>query len=134
MFDALLERVNRDLGRHGSHFTPSSVVKCMIDVLNPRSTDTLYDPSCGSGELLVTAAQHGAESVSGQAMNGRPLRMTLLNLSMHGKEADLRIGAPEILPGAFAGEQFDVVLSNPPFGIMLPGRYRTGHVAIQGAD
>lgn len=59
MFDALLERVNRDLGRHGSHFTPSSVVKCMIDVLNPRSTDTVYDPSCGSGELLVTAAQHG---------------------------------------------------------------------------
>lgn len=67
-------------------------------------------------------------------MNGRPLRMTLLNLSMHGKEADLRIGAPEILRGAFAGEQFDVVLSNPPFGIMLPGRYRTGHVAIRGAD
>jgi type I restriction enzyme M protein len=53
-------------------------------------------------------------------MNERSLRMTLLNLSMHSTEADLRIGGPEILRGAFASEQFDVVLSNPPFGITLP--------------
>ena len=120
VFDALLERVNRDLGRHGGHFTPSSVVKCMVEVLDPRNTTTVYDPSCGSGELLVAAAQHGAESVSGQAMNERSLRMTLLNLLMHDEEAELRIGGPEILRGAFADKQFDVVLSNPPFGITLP--------------
>jgi type I restriction enzyme M protein len=120
IFDALLERSNRNLGRQGGHFTPPSVVKCMVELLDPRSTNTVYDPSCGSGELLVAAAQHGAESLFGQAMNGRSLRMTLLNLSMHGSEADLRIGGPEILHGAFPAEQFDIVLSNPPFSITLP--------------
>jgi len=80
----------------------------------------VYDLSCGSGELLVAAAQRGAASVFGQAMNGRSLRMTLLNLSTHHSEAELRIGGPEILGGAFAGEQFDIVLSNPPFNITLP--------------
>ena len=120
MFDALLERVNRDLGRHGGHFTPSSVVRCLVEILDPRGANTVYDPSCGSGELLVAAAQRGADSVFGQAMNGRSLRMTLLNLSMHGSEAELQIGGPEILHGTFADEQFDVVLSNPPFNITLP--------------
>ncbi|MGN9890410.1 N-6 DNA methylase [Micromonospora sp. L31] len=120
MFDALLEKVNRDLGRHGGHFTPSSVVRCMLEVLDPGSTHTVYDPSCGSGELLVAAAQHGVESLFGQAMNVRSLRMTLLNLSMHDSEAKLRIGGPEIMRGAFAAEQFDVVLSNPPFNVTLP--------------
>lgn len=120
MFDALLERVNRDLGRHGGHFTPSSVVSCVVEVLDLQSTNTVYDPSCGSGELLVAAAQRGVKSVSGQAMNGRSLRMTLLNLSMHDSDAELQIGGPEILHGAFASQQFDIVLSNPPFNITLP--------------
>lgn len=120
MFDVLLERVNRDLGRHGGHFTPSSVVRCLVEVLDPQNTNTVYDPSCGSGELLVAAAQRGAGSVFGQAMNGRSLRMTLLNLSMHDSEAELRMGDPEILHEVFADKQFDVVLSNPPFSITLP--------------
>ena len=38
LFDALMERVNRDLGRHGGHFTPSSVVKnAVAGLLNPRA-------------------------------------------------------------------------------------------------
>ncbi|MFE0021477.1 N-6 DNA methylase [Amycolatopsis sp. NPDC059021] len=120
MFDVLLEGMNRDLGRHGGHFTPPSVVRFMLDVLGPQSTDTVYDPSCGSGELLVAATQRGVGSMSGQAMNGRSLRMTLLNMSMHSSEAKLRLGGPEVAQGAFAGRKFDVVLSNPPFGITLP--------------
>lgn len=120
MYEAMLDAVNRDLGRHGGHYTPSSVVRFMVEVLDPRSANTVYDPSCGSGELLVAAAQRGVESVFGQAMNGRSLRMSLFNLSTHDCEAELRIGGPEIVRGAFAGEQFDVVLSNPPFNITLP--------------
>ncbi|MDG6109617.1 N-6 DNA methylase [Dactylosporangium aurantiacum] len=120
MFDALLENINRDLGRHGGHFTPSSVVKCMIEILNPQNAYALYDPSCGSGELLVAAAQRGVKSLFGQAINGRSFRMSLLNLSMHGSEAQLRVGGPEIMRTEFAAEQFDVVVSNPPFNNTLP--------------
>jgi type I restriction enzyme M protein len=120
MFDTLLENVNRDLGRHGGHFTPSSVVKCMVEVLAPESTNTVYDPSCGSGELLAATAERGVESVFGQAMNGRSFRMALLNLSMHNSGAELRIGGPEIRHGAFPGDQFDMILTNPPFNISLP--------------
>ncbi|MFI6329755.1 N-6 DNA methylase [Micromonospora chersina] len=120
IFDALLENINRDLGRRGGHFTPPSVVTCMLEVLDPTSTDTVYDPSCGSGELLAAAAQHGVESLFGQAANVRSLRMSLLNLSMHHTEAELRIGGPEIMRGAFAADQFDIILSNPPFNVTLP--------------
>lgn len=119
MFDALLENVNRDLGRRGGHFTPSSVVRCLVDILDLPGPGTVYDPSCGSGELLAAAAQDGVGPVFGQAMNGRSLRMTLLNLSMHGRAAELQIGGPEIRHGAFTDEQFDVVLSNPPFTMAL---------------
>jgi type I restriction enzyme M protein len=120
LFDALMERVNRDLGRHGGHFTPSSVVRCVAGLLNPQSGDSVYDPSCGSGELLVAAAERGAKPLFGQAMNGRSLRMAFLNLSIHGKDAELKIGEPTIAEGVFAVKGFDLALSNPPFNITLP--------------
>ncbi|MFD2420983.1 type I restriction-modification system subunit M/S [Amycolatopsis pigmentata] len=119
-FDTLLERAHRDLGKHGGHFTPRSLVRCMMDIIDPQSADGVHDPSCGSGEFLTAAAQHGVKSLGGQAMNTASLRMTLLNLAVHGGKADLRIGGPEITRGAFGGERFDVILSNPPFSIKLP--------------
>lgn len=64
LFDALLNSFHRDLGRRGGHFTPDSLVHFMIEVLDPRESNTVYDPACGSGELLVAAAQRGAASVS----------------------------------------------------------------------
>lgn len=118
-FDELLERTNRDLGGRDEHFTPSSVVGCMIGILDPQPADSVYDPSCGSGELLVAAAQGGVESLHGQAMNAHSLRLTRLNLLIHDRNAELRLGVPE-LRGAFAGRKFDVILSNPPFGMTLP--------------
>jgi type I restriction enzyme M protein len=122
IFDALLEKVDRDFGMHGGHFTPRSLVRCMVDILDPQSTNSVFDPFCGSGELLAAAAERGVESVSGQATNGRSLRMSLLNISMYNSEAEVRIGGLEIDSGASRGEEFDFVLSNPPFNITLPDR------------
>lgn len=120
LFDALLERVNRGLGRHGGYYTPPSVVRCMVEILDPKSTNTVFDPFCGSGELLVAAVEHGAGSVSGQAMNGRSLRMARFNLSMHDSEGELQISGHELKNEALADEQYDIVLSNPPFNMTLP--------------
>lgn len=124
IFDSLLESVNRDLGKRGGHFTPAPIVKLLVDILGPHENSTLFDPSCGSGEFLAAAAQHVGGSVFGQAMNVRSLQLSLLNLLMHGHPAQVRVGDPGILRGAFVGEQFDFVLSNPPFGITLPDESR----------
>jgi type I restriction enzyme M protein len=116
LFDALLDSSNRDLGWRGGHFTPSSVASCLVDILGPHCATTVYDPSCGSGELLVEAARRGVESLFGQAMNERSLQMTGLNLLTHGGDAELRMGGL----GITGRDKYDFVLANPPFNITLP--------------
>jgi type I restriction enzyme M protein len=127
LFDALLDSSNRDLGWRGGHFTPSSVANCLVEMLDPQRTSTVYDPSCGSGELLVAAAQRGVVSLFGQAMNERSLQMADLNLLAHGGDAKLRMGGPEITGSDLPGENCDFVLANPPFNITLPEGFAEKH-------
>ncbi|APU15232.1 N-6 DNA methylase [Actinoalloteichus fjordicus] len=124
LFDALLNSFHRDFGRRGGHFTPRSLVRLLIELLDPRESSTVYDPACGSGELLVAAAQRGAASVSGQALNERSQRMSLFNIALHGGKADVRIGGPQVRGGAFTDRKFDIVLANPPFNLPTPDEAR----------
>ena len=42
----------------GEFYTPRSVVRLMIDMLAPKETETIYDPACGTGGMLLAAVQH----------------------------------------------------------------------------
>ncbi|MFD4672060.1 N-6 DNA methylase [Lentzea sp. NPDC058450] len=122
LFDDLFQRADRDLGRHGGHFTPPSVVRVLVEILATSDGESVYDPSCGSGELLVALGRTGTAGnpLFGQALNDQSYRFTAMNLAMHDQIADIRVGGPQIEDGSFSDKQFDVVLANPPFSGVLP--------------
>lgn len=126
--DAFQSLVGPNLrGDKGQFFTPKSVVMSMVEVLNPKDTDTICDPACGTGGFLI-------ESLSRIANSGHPFKGKLIGiekdeflsntataiLEIHTKSNfqlfnsnSLEISQTEIksLLGTI-----DVILTNPPFG------------------
>lgn len=113
-------------GRRGGEFyTPASVVRVIVEMLQPR-TGRVYDPCCGSGGMFVQAekflAAHRDDptklSVFGQELNESTWRMAKMNLAIHGLNGNLgpRWGDTFSLD-YHAGIQMDYVMANPPFNI-----------------
>jgi type I restriction enzyme M protein len=109
----------------GEFYTPRSVVKLMVDMLEPYS-GRVYDPACGSGGMFVQASKfiqaHGGVgndiSVFGQEMNPTTWRLAKMNLALRGIEANL---GPQ-WGDTFANDlhpdlRADYVIANPPFNI-----------------
>lgn len=108
----------------GEHFIPDSLVRCMVELVDPQSRDLVYDPFCRFGKLLAGAAAHvergagepGGLLVSGQALSEWSWRLTKLNVALHGVDVDLGTRPSHALhDDVFSGRQFDVILANPPF-------------------
>lgn len=109
----------------GEFYTPRSVVKLMVDMLEPFS-GRVYDPACGSGGMFVQASKflkaHGGVgndiSVFGQEQNPTTWRLAKMNLALRGIEANL---GPQ-WGDTFANDlhpdlRADFVIANPPFNI-----------------
>jgi type I restriction enzyme M protein len=80
-----------NMGRGGYFFTPSGIVSFMIKVLDPKSGEGIYDPSCGSGEFLVEAINHvrraspeGELFMLGREMSPSVAFVAQANLFVHG--------------------------------------------------
>ena len=111
--------------RGGEFYTPASVVRTIVEVLQPGH-GRVYDPCCGSGGMFVQAekflAAHHADasdlSVYGQELNEATWRMAKMNLAIHGLTGNLgpRWGDTFTLD-YHAGEQMDFIMANPPFNI-----------------
>ena len=126
VYEYFLEKFARAEGKRGGEFyTPASVVRVLVEVLEPKS-GRVYDPCCGSGGMFVQAEKfleaHGREgsdlSVYGQELNERTWRMAKMNLAIHGINGNLgpRWGdtfARDLHPDLRA----DYVMANPPFNI-----------------
>ncbi|ACV77509.1 type I restriction-modification system subunit M [Nakamurella multipartita] len=126
VYEYFLEKFAKAEGKRGGEFyTPASVVRVLVEVLEP-TRGRVYDPCCGSGGMFVQTekfleAHHreGSEiSVYGQELNERTWRMAKMNLAIHGLSGNLgpRWGdtfARDIHPDV----QADYVLANPPFNI-----------------
>ena len=111
--------------RGGEYYTPSSVVRVLVEVLEPTS-GRVYDPCCGSGGMFVQTEkfleahdQEGSNiSVYGQELNERTWRMAKMNLAIHGLNGNLASRWGD----TFARDQHpdlqaDFVMANPPFNI-----------------
>jgi len=115
----------------GEYYTPRSVVKLLVDILDPQEGETVYDPACGTGGMLIEVIEHV------KANGGRPQTLwgklygqekvlatsgiARMNLLLHGVE-DFQIVREDTLkePAFFTGShlaQFDCVIANPPFSL-----------------
>ncbi|MDA1362166.1 class I SAM-dependent DNA methyltransferase [Glycomyces luteolus] len=128
VYEYFLGNFARAEGKRGGEFyTPSSVVRLIVEVLEPYE-GRVYDPACGSGGMFVQAAKfieahrgrgHKADiSVYGQELNERTWRLAKMNLAIHGIDGNL---APR-WGDTFADDKHpdlkaDYVMANPPFNI-----------------
>ena len=113
----------------GEFYTPRSIVKLITKILNPKDTDSIYDPACGTGGMLLEAINQIKEKkqdwrkvkLYGQESNLSTSSIARINLFMHRlddfqikREDTLR--RPQFLDGDTLAK-FDVVIANPPFSL-----------------
>jgi type I restriction enzyme M protein len=115
----------------GEFYTPRSVVALMVRILAPKAGETIYDPACGTGGMLLEALHHVKEhdgdenlmlgKLYGQEKNLTTFSIARMNLFLHGAE-DFHIerGDTLRLPAFYSGDSlatFDCVIANPPFSL-----------------
>ena len=111
--------------RGGEFYTPASVVRIIVEVLQPK-TGRVYAPCCGSGGMFVQAEKfleaHDADptnlAVYGQELNESTWRMAKMNLAIHGLGGNLGPRWGDTFALDFHSDvQMDFVMANPPFNI-----------------
>ncbi|RFE01342.1 type I restriction-modification system subunit M [Streptococcus parauberis] len=109
----------------GEFYTPTSIVKTLVDILQPFE-GRVYDPCCGAGGMFVQSAKfvqsHQGKlnnlSIYGQEFNANTWKLAQMNLAIHGLEGDLGQGAAD----TFFDDQHqtmraDFIMANPPFNL-----------------
>lgn len=111
--------------RGGEFFTPQSVVKALVAMLEPTK-GRVYDPCCGSGGMFVQSEAFVEEhqgkrsdiAIYGQERNHTTWRLCKMNLAVRGIDADIKWNNEgSFLRDEFPQLKFDYVMANPPFNI-----------------
>jgi type I restriction enzyme M protein len=122
----------------GEFYTPRSVVRLMVSILDPQEGETIYDPACGTGGMLLAAVAHVRDKggdprtffgkLYGQEKNLTTASVARMNLLLHGIE-DFAVERGDTLrhpiftdPGTGGLATFDCVIANPPFSLKRWGR------------
>ena len=115
----------------GEFYTPRPVVRLMVNILDPKEGDSIYDPACGTGGMLLEAvhhvrANHGDDrtlwgKLFAQEKNLTTSAIARMNLFLHGA-SDFKVIRGDTLrqPAFFSGDDlatFDCVIANPPFSL-----------------
>ena len=111
----------------GEFYTPRSVVKLMVRLLQPKSGESVYDPACGTGGMLIEAIRNMDDEkasygkVYGQEKNLSTSAIARMNLFLHGAKEFKIVREDTLRKPIFIQngqlQQFDCVLANPPFGL-----------------
>ena len=107
----------------GSFFTPQQVSEVMAQIVAPQEKDRVYDPTCGSGSLLIRAAKKGGldkVSIYGQEVNNSAISMARMNMFIHDiKDAHIAWGDtlanPQHLDSDGNLMKFEGIVANMPF-------------------
>lgn len=127
-YEILLKKFADDSkAKAGEFYTPRSVVQLLVRILDPQPGESVYDPACGSGGMLIEAVHHMNHSslccgnIFGQEKNVVNSAIAKMNLFLHGA-SDFNIMQgdtlrnPKILQGGEVAK-FDCVIANPPFSL-----------------
>jgi type I restriction enzyme M protein len=117
--------------KEGEVYTPREVIKLLIEVLDPKPKESVYDPACGSGGMLITSYKHVQEKegnsdanklfLYGQEINPQSLILGRMNMYIHDiSNVQLvqgnTLSNPKFKEGNYI-KQFDVVVANPPWNL-----------------
>jgi type I restriction enzyme M protein len=124
VYEYFLTRFASAEGKNGGQFyTPSCVVRCLVEMLAPYK-GRIYDPACGSGGMFVQSEKfvesHGGKigdiSIYGQESNATTRRLAVMNLALRGIEADFgEEHADTFRRDLHPDLRADFVIANPPF-------------------
>jgi type I restriction enzyme M protein len=118
----------------GEFYTPRSVVNLMVKILDPKEHESIYDPACGTGGMLIECLDYLKKNnlnsktlkIYGQESNLTTSSIARINLFLHNAEDfDIYKGDTLRNPGFFEKDnlkKFDCVLANPPFSLKNWGR------------
>ena len=137
VYEGLLQKMGEKNNDGGQFFTPREVIRVIVNVVDPKIGETVYDPCCGTGGFLAQAYQHMKQKVNtgedieilktrtfyGREKENLVYPIALANLVLqeidephiwHGNT----LTGLEVYGGLFSNVPalFDVVLTNPPFG------------------
>lgn len=127
-YEYLIKDFADSAGKKGGEFyTPSQVVRLLVQVLKPQSGMFVYDPTCGSGGMLIQSKQYLEDSgqnakniaLYGQDNNGTVWAICKMNMFLHNiNDAQVAledvIAAPQFVENGYI-KKFDRVIANPPF-------------------
>ncbi|CAN5304843.1 class I SAM-dependent DNA methyltransferase [soil metagenome] len=130
-YEYLLKNFADESGKKaGEFFTPREVVNLIVGILQPEQGETVYDPACGSGGMLVATINqlrdagrdHRTLRLYGQEINLTTASIARMNLFLHEiEDFDIKRGdtlrAPAFKANNGAMRQFDAVIANPPFSL-----------------
>lgn len=122
----------------GEFYTPRSVVRMMVELLDPKEGESIYDPACGTGGMLLGAIEYvdrgGGDArtffgkIFGQEKNLTTSSIARMNLVLHGIEDFQIVREDTLRDPAFTDSStdglatFDCVIANPPFSLKEWGR------------
>lgn len=151
-YEFLINMFAESAGKKGGDFyTPRDVIRLMVRILKPRPGLTIYDPTCGSGGMLIISREFIEQSggdpsnlrLCGQVNDASAWSICKLNMLLHGVPgADIRLEDTLLHPLHREGgelERFDLVIANPPFSqnytrsnMEFPERFRWGWCPTSG--
>ncbi|AXU29205.1 TPA: type I restriction-modification system subunit M [Clostridioides difficile] len=124
-YEYMIAQFASDAGKKGGEFfTPSMVSELLARLVKPQENDRIYDPTCGSGSLLIRAfkkVSNGKAQIYGQERNGQTQALCKMNMFLHGID-DAKIENGDTLSNPLHLEngklmKFQVVVANPPFSL-----------------
>lgn len=135
-YEYLLKNFADESGKKaGEFFTPRAVVRLMVQLLDPQEGESIYDPTCGSGGMLVESVNqvrtHGQDPrtlrLYGQEVQATTAAIARMNLYLHDIETfSIKRGDtlrdPRFRESDGSLTRFDAVIANPPFSMKAWGR------------
>jgi type I restriction enzyme M protein len=113
----------------GEFYTPRTIVRLMVNILDPKAGESVYDPACGTGGMLLETIHHVKENggdprlltIKGQEKNLTTEAIARMNLFLHGMEDFSIVRGDTLRAPQFVKndelEKFDNVIANPPFSL-----------------